>query len=106
MSKMSELDMDRQRVERLTDVVRPPTFAESARAGAHRDPDVAQLREHVDELKRAIAPFAALADVCDHFKREDAVAICSWRIGGEYRRGPTAGECRKANAALTFAGGA
>lgn len=33
MSKMSELDMDRQRVERLTDVVRPPTFAESARAG-------------------------------------------------------------------------
>jgi hypothetical protein len=35
MSKFSELDADRQQIERLTDVVRPPTFAESARAGAH-----------------------------------------------------------------------
>lgn len=32
--KMSELDSDRQQIERLTDVVRPPSFAESARAGS------------------------------------------------------------------------
>jgi hypothetical protein len=31
MSKMSELDMDRQSVERLTDVVPPPPFAARAR---------------------------------------------------------------------------
>lgn len=33
MSKMSELDADRQQIERLTDVSPPPTFAESQRAG-------------------------------------------------------------------------
>ena len=33
MSKMSELDMDRKQIERLTDVVPPPTFAKSARSG-------------------------------------------------------------------------
>lgn len=33
MSKMSEADSDRQQIERLTDVVAPPTFAQSARAG-------------------------------------------------------------------------
>jgi hypothetical protein len=37
MSKMSELDSDRQVIERLTDVVLPPTFAESARAGTYRE---------------------------------------------------------------------
>lgn len=31
--KMSELDMDRQTIERLTDVIPPPSFAQSARAG-------------------------------------------------------------------------
>lgn len=36
--KMAELDMDRQRVERFTDVVRPPTFAESKRAGEPAPP--------------------------------------------------------------------
>ena len=33
MAKMSEIDSDRQQIERLTDVVRPPKFAESVRAG-------------------------------------------------------------------------
>jgi len=37
MSKMSELDTDRQQVERLTDVVPPPTFAQTANAGAYRE---------------------------------------------------------------------
>ncbi len=33
MSKFSELDMDRQNVERLTDAARSPTFGRSARVG-------------------------------------------------------------------------
>jgi hypothetical protein len=33
MGKMSELDMDRRQVERLTNVVPPPSFAQTARAG-------------------------------------------------------------------------
>lgn len=37
MSKMSELDADRQRIERLTDVVLPPTFAQTKNAGAYRE---------------------------------------------------------------------
>lgn len=31
---MSQLDSDRQQIERLTDVVAPPSFAQSARAGS------------------------------------------------------------------------
>lgn len=37
MSKMSELDADRQRIERLTDVVLPPTFAQTKNAGTYRE---------------------------------------------------------------------
>jgi hypothetical protein len=33
MSKMAEIDADRQQIERLTDIVRPPSFSETARAG-------------------------------------------------------------------------
>lgn len=33
MSKMSELHAEQQQAERLTDVTRPPTFEQSARAG-------------------------------------------------------------------------
>lgn len=32
MSKMSELDSDRQRIARLADVIRPPSFARTAQA--------------------------------------------------------------------------
>ena len=57
------------------------------------------------ELLKALAPFAALAAVCDHFRRDDDYPICSWRIGGERKQGPTAADCRKAREAILFAQG-
>ena len=67
------------------------------------DREISELKARIDELKRALRPFADLASVCDHFRKEDAVSICSWRISGETHRGPTAGDCRKAKSALDFA---
>ena len=44
MSKFSELDSDRQQIKRLTDVIPPPSFAETGRAGA----------VHFQSIQRAI----------------------------------------------------
>lgn len=44
----------------------------------------------------ALRPFAALADICDHFSKLPGQAICSWRIKGERHHGPTADDCRHA----------
>jgi hypothetical protein len=52
------------------------------------------------ELREALAPFARLADVCDHFKKQADETICSWRIEGKRRYGPTVEDCRRARQAL------
>jgi hypothetical protein len=72
---------------------------------AVREKRLAELVERNAELIRALQPFAELADICDHFRKPDDVAICSWRIAGERHRGPTAGDCRKARDAILFAKG-
>lgn len=51
-----------------------------------------QLREAV----KLLSPLGRLAEVCDHFKRMPDQEICSWRIGGKSRKGPTADDCRAA----------
>jgi hypothetical protein len=50
----------------------------------------------VEKLLEVLAPFAALADVCRHFRKDDATAICRWRIAGEPYRGPTVAQVKKA----------
>jgi hypothetical protein len=43
MSKMSELDSERQQIERLTDVVPPRSFARTAHAGTYREISRAEI---------------------------------------------------------------
>lgn len=50
MAKMSELDADRQRIERLTDVVLPPTFAQTKNAG----PDYLKARGVVRDVGKTL----------------------------------------------------
>lgn len=61
---------------------------------------LANRENDLDEVLDAMRPFAALADVCDHFKRLPDQTICSWRIAGERQRGPTADDCRNARTVL------
>lgn len=63
---------------------------EAFRAEAHR------LARELADVKEALKPFAALADVCDYFKKLPNEQICSWRIKGERHKGPTASDCREA----------
>ena len=70
---------------------------------AVREKRLAEVIAQNAELVRALQPFAALADVCDHVRKSDDVAIYSWHIAGERQRGPTAGDCRKAREAILFA---
>lgn len=61
---------------------------------------LSEREKDVSEILDAIRPFAALADICDHFKRMPDQTICSWRIAGERHRGPTADDCRNARTVL------
>lgn len=63
---------------------------EAFRAEAHR------LARELADAKEALKPFAALAEVCDHFDRKPDYTICSWRIAGTRHYGPTADDCRNA----------
>lgn len=63
---------------------------EAFRAEAHR------LARELAEAKDALKPFAALADICDHFDRKPDTPICSWRVSGQRGFGPTADDCRAA----------
>lgn len=49
---MSQLDSDRQQIERLTDVVAPPSFAQSARAGAPVKIDDAALAVAIGKMRK------------------------------------------------------
>jgi hypothetical protein len=60
---------------------------------SNREKDLAEVLD-------ALRPFAALANVCDHFKRLPDQTICSWRIAGEHQRGPTADDCRNARTVI------
>ncbi len=66
---------------------------EAYRAEAHR------LARELADAKEALRPFAELADVCDHFTKMPDERICSWRIAGERKNGPTADDCRRAKRA-------
>jgi hypothetical protein len=50
----------------------------------------------ISDAVKLLRPFALLAEICDHFKHLPGKEICSWRIDGERRKGPTADDCRKA----------
>jgi hypothetical protein len=64
----------------------------------------AETQPHLIEVMTALAPFAALADVCNHFNKPDELPICSWRIDGQRTTGPTVGHVRKAHDVLLAAG--
>lgn len=55
------------------------------------------------DVLEVLAPFAALAEVCDHFHKDNVSPICSWRIDGHRRLGPTVGDVRKARDVLLAA---
>jgi hypothetical protein len=54
----------------------------------------------VAELEKALEPFAALTDGCDHFQKADDEYVCVFHIQGR-RVAATAAQCRLARAALS-----
>lgn len=54
------------------------------------------LQDQLLEAERLLKPLARVANSGDHFGHDDEKSICSWRILGERRYGPTIGECRAA----------
>lgn len=81
MSKMSEIDADRQQIERLTDIVPPPSFAESARAGAPTIAPTPWELVEANEHHGAYIVNAYGADVCDCYAMSNPMAA-SVRNGG------------------------
>lgn len=89
MSKMSELDADRQRVERLTDVVPPPPFAKSKQAGEPVALDklgVMDIAALTAEWRSAAARAECAPVGARHVRRyaELVYAIGEYRFGDEF----------------------
>lgn len=63
---------------------------------------VQAMETRLNEALDLLRPLAALGPVVDHFDHPNDRAICHFRILGEYRRGPTAKDCRAAKEFVDF----